>query len=70
MELKGIDHSGPNLPRPMSGHCMEIINSSMIFLFDPDNANDTNTYLYDLKKGKWIKVIYKTCHFIMLSTIH
>ena len=52
------NHKGPNLPRPMSGHCMEIINNTKIFLLDPNQKikNSTRTFIYDIDDETWIAV--------------
>ena len=58
---------GPNLPRPMSGHCMEIINKSSLFVFDPNSNSEiySQTFIYDFNAMKWDNVKDKQISYLI-----
>ena len=59
---------GPDLPRPMAGHCFQLVSKGGIFLFDGRNdhgeENTTiDTYLYENETKQWKQVM----HNVMLE---
>ncbi len=49
---------GPDLPKPMFGHCMVVVNETSLFVFDPSHhiENGSQTFLYDFDLNSWFKV--------------
>ena len=47
---------GPNLPRPMSGHCFIALDVGL-FVFDGHESQSVNdTFIYNFRQSIWINV--------------